>query len=107
MIAICLIWIGIGIYYGNNTKITKIEITNNNISRDYKIVFISDMHVDAIHQHNYISNVVKKIITINPDFILLGGDLVNSAVSGYDSVFEPFNQLNIPIYATLGNHDHM
>lgn len=32
---------------------------------------------------------------------------MNSAKSDYVNAFLPFNQLEIPIFATLGNHDHM
>ena len=32
---------------------------------------------------------------------------MNSANKEYVSGFAPFNQLNIPVYSILGNHDHM
>ena len=44
---------------------------------------------------------------MQPDFVLLGGDLLNTAKADYISAFEPFNQLKMPVYATLGNHDNM
>jgi DNA repair exonuclease SbcCD nuclease subunit len=50
---------------------------------------------------------VNRIKDIQPDMVLLGGDLMNTAKSDYVNAFLPFNQLQIPTYAVVGNHDHM
>jgi predicted MPP superfamily phosphohydrolase len=38
---------------------------------------------------------------------VIGGDLMNTAKTAYVDALLPFNQLTVPVYATLGNHDHM
>ncbi|MFZ2150787.1 MAG: metallophosphoesterase [Candidatus Absconditicoccaceae bacterium] len=107
MIILFVIRLGFGIYKGTTTKLTPLHISNNRITNPYTIVFISDIHVDSIRNQKYIQSIVNKINKIKPDFVLLGGDLMNTAKSSYVDAFLPFNQLDIPIYATLGNHDHM
>jgi len=107
MTIVSILWVLVGIYFGTNTKITPLNITNAHLSGTHKIVFISDIHVEAIHNTRYIQSIVNKIKTIQPDFVLLGGDLMNTAKSDYVDAFEPFNQLEMPVYATLGNHDNM
>lgn len=96
-----------GIYKWTTIKVTPLTISNPNISKNYKIVFISDIHVDTIRNQKYIQTIVNKINKIKPDFVLLGGDLMNTAKLSYVDAFLPFNQLDIPVYATLWNHDHM
>lgn len=96
-----------GFLMGSITKVTSLTISTNKIPRDLNIVFISDLHVEYVHSTQYIQRIVNKIKTLKPDFVLIGGDLMNTAKASYASAFEPFNQLNIPVFATLGNHDHM
>ncbi len=107
MIILCIVWLGFGIYKGTTIKVTPLTISNENIKKDYKIIFISDIHVETIHHNKYIQSIVNQIKKLKPDFVLLGGDLMNSAKLSYVDAFLPFNQLDIPVYATLWNHDHM
>lgn len=107
MIAISVIWLGFGIYKWTTIKVTPLTISNKNISKDYKIVFISDIHVEIIHNSRYVQKIVNKIKEIKPDFVLIGWDLMNSAKLSYVDAFLPFNQIQVAVYATLWNHDHM
>jgi len=107
MLILSAIWLWFGIYKWTTIKITPLTISNNNITKNYKIVFISDIHADIIHNTRYIQSIVNHIKKIQPDFVLIWGDLMNTAESSYVDAFLPFNQLKIPIYATLWNHDHM
>jgi len=107
MTIVSILWVLVGIYFGTNTKITPLNITSTHLSGIHKIVFISDIHVETIHNTKYIQSIVDKIKKLQPDFVLLGGDLMNTAKSDYVDAFLPFNQLTMPVYATLGNHDNM
>ena len=107
MIIISMIWIGFGIYKGTVIKTTPLTISDSRIIKNQKIVFISDIHADAIHNIGYIQSIVNHIKNLQPDYVIIGGDLMNTAKTRYVNAFLPFNQLNMPIYATLGNHDHM
>lgn len=107
MIGISLFYIGFGIYKGTNIKLTPLLISNELVKKNQKIVFISDFHVETIHNSKYIQKIVNNIKFIKPDIVLLGGDLMNTAKEDYVSAFLPFNQLEIPIYAILGNHDYI
>lgn len=107
MIGWSLLWLGFGLYKWTKIKITPFTITNKNIKKDHKIIFISDIHADAIRDHRYIQKIVHHIQKIEADLVLIGGDLMNSAKISNVHAFLPFNQVKIPIYTTLGNHDHM
>ena len=103
----CLLRVACGVYFGTHTKVTPLDISSPHIQQEHKIIFISDLHVELIHNSAFIQSIVKQIKHINPDFVIIGGDLMNNAKAEYLSAFLPFNQLSMPIYATLGNHDHM
>lgn len=103
----CIIWIGFWLYQGIHIKTTTLNISNNKILKNQTMVFISDIHVEAIHNKRYIQSIVDRIQKIKPDFVVIGWDLMNNAKINYVDAFLPFNQVSIPIFATLGNHDHM
>ena len=103
----CLLWIGFGLYMWTTTKVTPLSITDTRISKPVKIAFVSDFHVDAIRKSKYIQRIVDQLKSLQPDFILLWWDLFNTAKLSYADAFVPFDQLTMPVYATLGNHDNM
>lgn len=105
ILSILLIWTWI--YFGTTSKVTNLDISNKQISKDYKIVFISDLHVQATQHTKYIQRIVNKIQKIKPDLVLIWWDLMNIAKASYTDAFLPFNQIESPIYATLWNHDNM
>ena len=71
------------------------------LDKEYKIIFISDLHVDNIRSTRYITSVVKELEQQQPDMVLIGGDLLNRAKNEYAKAFLPFNTLSMPIYAVL------
>jgi len=107
VLGICTLYIILWLYQWIHTKTTTLTIAHDKIIKNHKIVFISDIHVDVMHHRWYIQSIVNRIQKIQADFVIIGGDLMNSAKSSYADAFLPFNDLNIPIFATLGNHDHM
>lgn len=107
IIGILLLYIVFGIYKGITIKFTPLFISSDLVKEEHKIVFISDLHVESIHNSRYIQRIVNHIKSIQPDIVLLGGDLMNTAKEKYIDAFLPFDQLQIPIYAVLGNHDYM
>lgn len=67
---------------------------------------IADTHLGQYKGAPYLSRVVERINKLNVDFVLLPGDLVFSIdPESIESTFAPFSDLNVPLYATLGNHD--
>ena len=103
------LFIGISVMVGN-TVITETHyvIENSKIPADfsgYKMLFITDFHSTNFGINN--SRLVRKIDEINPDIILLGGDMVNS-VNDDGTVFLKFCEQIAGKYQTfyvLGNHE--
>lgn len=72
-----------------------------------KIVFVSDIHHSPVYPKRRLKALVKKINSLQPDLILLGGDYINEQ-KYVQSCFEEFIDLQAPlgVYAVLGNHDY-
>lgn len=73
----------------------------------FTIAFLSDTHYPSKFTRNRLGKVVRKLNTINPHVLLLGGDFVTSddyACELFDSVSSV--KTTYGIYAVWGNHEN-
>ncbi len=72
----------------------------------FHFVFLSDLHNHQYGNENV--DLLEKIKTLKPDFILIGGDMITRTNSeSYDVVFPFLEYLSkiAPVYYALGNHE--
>ncbi|EDP70436.1 phosphohydrolase, MutT family protein [Flavobacteriales bacterium ALC-1] len=74
-----------------------------------KIVQLSDLHLGSFnYRYHRLETAIKKINHLQPDYILITGDLVNNyawELRGWDNVFQKL-EASKGKYAILGNHDY-
>lgn len=108
LIVLCILWwLWWWVYFGNTTLHTNLVIPHTGLDKPIKIVFISDIHANSINSTQYIKRIVAEIQSEHPDLVLIGWDIFDNANTSYIKPLEAFNTLSMPIYAILGNHDHM
>ncbi|MFH0834516.1 MAG: metallophosphoesterase [Patescibacteria group bacterium] len=90
---------------GQRIAVKKIQISTNGISRDFKIAHISDLHLGPIFGHEFLADVVARTNALAPDFVVLTGDLFDTADGANHAVLAPLRDLRAPIYFVFGNHD--
>lgn len=98
--------LAVGIIDGNRFVTVHEELVLPRLSKECKFVLISDLHNKVYGSHN--DKVIASIRRINPDFILLAGDLVTSQASeDMTPGIELINALSqdYKIYYGLGNHE--
>lgn len=98
--------LAVGVIDGNRFVTVKEEFTLSGLSKTCKFVLISDVHNKVYGDKN--EKVINAIKKINPDFIILAGDLITA--SEHDDMtrgIELINALsrNYKIYYGLGNHE--
>jgi predicted MPP superfamily phosphohydrolase len=75
------------------------------------IVVASDIHLGTIVGRQRFDKIVKKINALNPDIILLPGDIVDEDLEPVirENIGESLRKLKAPlgIYACTGNHEHI
>lgn len=81
------------------------KISSRKLNHNVRIVFLTDVHLREYGEDN--CELVEDIQSLKPDLILLGGDLVNDNVSGYDNMLSLCSQLTeiAPVCGVLGNHE--
>jgi len=91
-------------------KTIKIAINKRaNELKNLNIVMISDLHLGTIFGKSFLRNVVNKINSLNPDIILIPGDIVDEDIS-YALVKNVGKELEnlqskYGIFAVTGNHE--
>lgn len=81
---------------------------------EFSFVFLPDTHLrpDSAIEARF-DNVVMKINSLHPDFVITGGDMVYTALKVdeskakvlFDLMDTKFQQLEMPIFYTIGNHE--
>jgi len=105
-IILCVILIATiyGIINAYTFKINELNIyTDKNVNM--KIVQVSDIHLGPVNSGAYLKRIVDKINTINPDAVLITGDLFDGRYHYDKDILLVLNSINASIYFSSGNHD--
>ena len=72
------------------------------------IAQISDLHVGPTIKKGYVENVVAKISQVNPDMIVITGDLIDGSIKHLINDLAPLADLSAScgVYFVTGNHEY-
>lgn len=73
----------------------------------YKIAFLTDLHIGRILGHDYAAGVAQRINSLQPDLVLIAGDIIDERifyVEQQDSL-SALAQIKAPVYLSYGNHE--
>ena len=98
--------LAVGIIDGNRFVIMREEFVLAGLSKECRFVLISDLHNKVYGNNN--DKVIGAIQKINPDFIIVAGDLVTSQVS--EDMTPGISLMNAlsrsyPVYYGMGSHE--
>ena len=78
---------------------------------ELNIVTVSDIHLGTITGKKYLSKVVRKVNRLNPDIILIPGDIIDEDIKPVieNNAGEILKQLkaHYGVYAVTGNHEYI
>lgn len=109
LILICLVLLIIQIYIDNNViEVSKCEIAFKNLPEQFDgtvILHISDLHSKVFGTDNM--QLLNKIDEINPDYIMLTGDMVNATDTNFDVFINLIEAIGekYETYYIVGNHE--
>lgn len=72
----------------------------------FNLVQLSDVHVGRTIKRDFIEELVKKTNALNPDMVVITGDLIDLPISQIEYDLYPLKDLNAPTYFILGNHEY-
>ena len=94
----------ISLYYGTKLFLKEINISSEKIKINKSFVFISDIHLGS-NNSKHLIKIISIIEKYNFDFLLIGGDLIDSSTVDLSALNE-FKKLDCPIYFVTGNHEY-
>lgn len=105
---------GFGNYRFRNPVITELSLEVNKESpviQNLKIVMVSDIHVGLLIGKDMLQLYVDKIMSLDPDMILMVGDIIDFDLASvkHQRMEEDFRRLKAPlgVYASTGNHEYI
>ena len=74
----------------------------------FKIAQISDMHVDSDWKLRQYSGIVDRINSVNPDLVLVTGDLLDPGITCQEELGELTSKIKsrLGLFGSLGNHEY-
>jgi predicted MPP superfamily phosphohydrolase len=97
-----------------NPKVSELSLDINkaaNGRQSLNLVFASDIHLGTIVGRHRFDKVVGKINGLNPDIVLLPGDIVDEDLKPVirENIGESLRNIAAPlgVYASTGNHEHI
>jgi len=112
LISFFLVYIPIRVAYDyNEVSVREVEFKKENLPyslNNFKIVFISDLQADHYTDEVRLENFVNIINSLNPDLILIAGDLVTTGPDFIDISAKQVGRLEAKygVYSCIGDHDN-
>lgn len=101
--------LGFGYYNMQHIVRTEYTVLSNKLQADYKIILLTDTHYGTIQDPDLLKNKIHEINALEPDLIVLGGDMVEEGTSraAMQEAFEVLGGLKSTYgtYYVYGNHD--
>lgn len=92
-------------YTKTHFNVTFYRITSSHVSEKLRILFLSDLHLREYGKNN--AELLNTVMELDPDLILLGGDMVTFPNPDYENMLALCRGLSniAPLYGVLGNHE--
>jgi predicted MPP superfamily phosphohydrolase len=76
-------------------------------NKSLSIVHLSDLHLGYDLGHRFLNNVIRTTNALNPDIIVITGDIMESSPDYFRRFRQDFRKFQAPYgtYAVTGNHD--
>lgn len=96
-------------YEAKFIELEKVDIKIENLKQSYSIVQLSDVHIGGLIDQKFIRDIVKKVNVLNPDVIVITGDLVDIALHYAKPALNELKNLKSKYgtYFIVGNHEYM
>lgn len=96
-----------GFIEASQIRIEKVTVTSDKISRDVKIVQISDVHVGLLIRERKLEKIANEVKKLSPDILVSTGDLVDGQIDHLDGLSDILKNIDTKFgkYAITGNHE--
>lgn len=103
LIIAVLIWTTLRSY--RDPVVTEVSIESSKVTNPVQFVYIADLHENVFGENN--QQFYDQLKELDPDFILIGGDLINWTSENDEYAVEVIRELTriSDVYYSIGNHE--
>ena len=95
----------IAFYFGSKIYVKSIHIQSNKITSNLSFIFLCDVHLGS-NSIKHLNKIILKLNNIDYDFLLIGGDLIDSSSFDLSTLKVIKENITCPIYFVTGNHEY-
>jgi predicted MPP superfamily phosphohydrolase len=99
---------GRAIYEARHIVTETVDVKISNLNGNYNMVQLSDIHIGGLVDKNFIANLVQRVNALNPDIIVITGDMVDISLKYANDALDELLDLQAPLgkYFIVGNHEY-
>jgi predicted MPP superfamily phosphohydrolase len=91
-------------------RVTRIDIRLAHLPLAWQgrtIALVTDLHLGHIAGPGFLERVISRLRALQPDAVLIGGDLFDGTTAGLDRLVAPWRDFSAPrgVFYVTGNHD--
>ena len=90
---------------GNTVVGRELTIESPKLTKELRIVQISDTHLGAIHGERHLERIVRKVRALGPDAVVITGDLIDGSGNFDPALFSLLDRFGAPTFFVTGNHE--
>ncbi len=96
------------LYEAKFIELEIVDIKLKNLKKPYSIVQISDIHIGGLIDKEFISSMVKRVNALNPDIVVITGDMVDISLEYAKPALDELKKLKTKYgtYFIVGNHEY-
>ena len=94
-------------YKAHKLVVNEKTLMLDNLSHDFNIVHLSDVHFGSVRHKGIIDDIVNELKNLDGscEFAIISGDLADGSSVVEENDFSAFREVDMPIIFTPGNHD--
>ena len=95
-------------YEAKYVKLEKVDVTIKYLQKEYTLVQLSDIHIGGLIDAAFIKEIVQRVNALNPDIVVITGDLVDIDISKAEAPLDALKALKSTYgtYFIVGNHEY-
>lgn len=87
-------------------RVREVVIPTDKVEGEVTVAHLSDVHIGTFYSPRFLKKVVDRTNSLDPDMVVITGDLADGAHPYTGETFRPLDDLQAPVYYVTGNHEH-
>jgi predicted MPP superfamily phosphohydrolase len=102
---------GCALREANQIGVTRLDLPLHGLPAEMEgltVLQVSDVHYGMLVENGRLSAIIARINELNPDIVVITGDLVDESVSHMERMADPLSKLKsrLGVFAIMGNHEY-